>query len=179
MLTTKTQNITRNEILTGNNLPMKRKYLFKVSIILISLFILSCNSNIIFDDIQKISSSGWKQDDLITFRVPVNDTTPAYNIYLHLRNTNNYEYSNLWLFITTIAPNGENMRDTTEFFLADPSGEWLGKGLGSVNTMLVPYKTNIRFPYRGIYTFEIQQGMRKEVLENILDIGIRIQPFKK
>jgi gliding motility-associated lipoprotein GldH len=152
--------------------------IFKTSIVLI-LFSLnfSCKSGIIYDDIQKISPEGWTAEEIISFRAPVNDTTSSYNIYLHVRNTSKYEYSNLWLFINTIAPNGESIRDTTEFFLADPSGQWLGKGLGAVNTMLLPYKVNVRFPHRGIYTFEIQHGMRKEILENILDVGIRIQQY--
>jgi gliding motility-associated lipoprotein GldH len=157
---------------------MKMSQVVKILIVLVLFLTLSCNSNVIYDNIQKISSDGWTKEETISFRAPVNDTTHSYNIYLHIRNTSKYEYSNLWLFINTIAPNGESLSDTTEFFLADPSGQWLGKGLGSVNTMLIPYRVNVRFPHRGIYTFEIKQGMRKEILENILDVGIRIQQFR-
>jgi gliding motility-associated lipoprotein GldH len=143
---------------------------------LLALFFSSCIGNLLFDDVQKINPDGWNEKDIIKFQAPVNDISSSYNIYLHLRNSNDYEYSNLWLFISTISPGSNRMTDTVEFILADPTGQWLGKGLGSINTSLIPYKQNIRFPQRGIYTFEIKQGMRKEVLDNILDVGIRIEP---
>ncbi len=145
-------------------------------IFIILFFFTSCTGNILFDDIHEISSVGWNANDKLIFRVPVNDISGSYNIYLHIRNSNDYEYSNLWLFLTTTSPGGISMTDTVEFVLADPSGQWLGSGLGSINTSLIPYKQNVRFPQRGIYSFEIQQGMRKEVLENIMDIGVRIEP---
>jgi gliding motility-associated lipoprotein GldH len=80
------------------------------------------------------------------------------------------------LFITTSSPGNETVHDTIEFILSDAEGHWLGKGLGSVNSMLVPYKRNIKFHYMGIYTFGIQQGMRQDDLRGIVDIGMRIQP---
>ncbi len=157
---------------------MKRVWIHYVALVISGLILISCTGNLLFDDVEKIDPNGWKAGDMLTFKAPVSDTSSSYNIFLHIRNSNDYEYSNLWLFITTTSPGGESMRDTVEFILADPSGQWLGRGLGAINTSLLPYKQNIRFPQRGIYTFELQQGMRKEVLENILDIGIRIQPVQ-
>lgn len=144
--------------------------------LIVTLIVSACTGNLLFDDVQKINPNGWNSTEIIKFQAPVNDISSSYNIYLHIRNSNDYEYSNLWLFISTVSPGNNRMTDTVEFILADPTGQWLGKGLGSINTSLIPYKQNIRFPQRGIYTFEIKQGMRKEVLDNILDVGIRIEP---
>ncbi|MBN1117142.1 MAG: gliding motility lipoprotein GldH [Bacteroidales bacterium] len=138
-------------------------------------FLIACTGNVAYDDVQKVDKEGWQAGDVFSFNVPVADTASAFDILIHIRNNNNYEYSNLWLFIDTKAPNGNHMRDTVEFILADPSGKWLGKGLGAINTMLIPYKPNIKFPNSGIYIFDIQQGMRKETLENIMDVGVRVQ----
>lgn len=149
---------------------------FNKILLILFLTLTSCTGNVMFDDVQKINPDGWNANEKITFQAPVNDISNSYNIYLHIRNSNDFEYSNLWLFITTISPGDISMTDTVEFILADPSGQWLGSGLGSINTSLIPYKQNIRFPQRGIYTFEIRQGMRKELLDNIMDIGIRIEP---
>lgn len=142
---------------------------------LLVMLSVSCSKNVVFDDVARISDEGWQAGQKYTFQVPVSDTLAAYDILIHSRNKSSYEFSNLWLFIETIAPSGESMRDTTQIILADETGHWLGHGLSSVNTMLTPYKTNIRFPYRGIYVFEIRQGMRKEMLEDIIDIGLRVQ----
>ncbi len=151
---------------------VKLKFFLFIGIVVVA----SCISgDILFDEVKEIETTSWNADDEISFSVPVNDTTASYNIYLHVRNNTSYEYSNLWMFIKTTAPGGQSITDTVEFYLADDAGHWLGRGLGSINTMLLPYKANIKFPNRGIYTFDLKQGMRKEELNNILDVGIRIQ----
>jgi gliding motility-associated lipoprotein GldH len=148
----------------------------KISVIGFSfLLLLSCSNNRIFDEVQKIPNSGWEKTDSKSFTISINDTTNSYDIFLHLRNQKTYDKSNLWLFVKTSAPNGDQITDTLEFFLAEPDGRWLGSGLGSINSMLIPYKLNIRFPYRGIYIFEFKQAMRVDVLEGIIDIGLRVQ----
>ena len=66
-------------------------------------------------------------------------------------------------------------RDTVEIILADEHGKWQGKGAASVFTLYYPYQTNIRFPLRGIYTFDIEQAMWIKDLKHISDIGLRIE----
>jgi gliding motility-associated lipoprotein GldH len=158
-----------------DNSMLKKKYSSFVLVFLL-LGLISCNSNRLFDEVQKIPARGWESNESKKFTISVNDTNVVYDIFLHLRSKSTYDYSNLWMFIKTSAPNNQKITDTVEFFLADASGKKLGKGLGSVNSMLIPYKKNIKFPYRGIYVFEFQQAMRQDVLEGILDIGMRVQP---
>jgi len=136
---------------------------------------MACSESRIYDNLETFEEDIWNANDIIRFDVAVNDTALAYDLLVHLRNTGDYQYSNLWLFVETKAPSGAVMRDTVEFILADNSGVWLGNGISSVKSMLVPYKLNIRFPYRGIYTFGFQQGMRDEELSGIKNIGLRIQ----
>lgn len=138
----------------------------------------SCGTDKVFDEVVTIEQAIWDKDEVLKFNVPISDTSAGYDILVHLRNGSNYKYSNLWLFIETSAPNGNQLRDTAEFTLADPSGKWLGKGIGDVNSQLLRYKTNIRFPYRGIYKISLEQAMREEELEEIMDVGIRIQEHK-
>lgn len=142
--------------------------------LLLAIIFVTCSNHKVFDEVRGIPNDEWHLANKLEFTVPINDTSAAFDILVHIRNANEYEYSNLWMFISTTAPNGESMTDTVEFFLAAPSGKWLGSGLGSVNSMLIPYKSNIRFPFRGIYQFELKQGMRKETLPGIMDVGIRI-----
>jgi hypothetical protein len=42
-----------------------------------------------------------------------------------------------------------------------------------------PYKTNIRFPIPGIYTFTIEQAMWIRDLKNISNIGLMIEKAGK
>jgi gliding motility-associated lipoprotein GldH len=148
----------------------KLHYLF----LLLALFAVACSNHKVFDEVLSVQNNEWNSSNKLEFTVPINDTASAFDISIHVRNSNDYEYSNLWLFIATEAPTGISMVDTVEFFLAEPSGKWLGTGLGAVNSMLIPYKSNIRFPNRGIYHFELKHAMRQEQLLGIMDIGIRI-----
>lgn len=144
-------------------------------ILLSALIAVACSNNKVFDEVRSISNDEWGSSDNLKFTVPISDTNAAFDISFHFRNSNDYEYSNLWLFVTTEAPTGISLVDTVEFFLADPSGKWLGSGLGSINSMLIPYKSNIRFPHRGIYNFELKHAMRQENLSGIMDVGILIE----
>jgi gliding motility-associated lipoprotein GldH len=149
-----------------------KKIIFLVAIV---FALLACNDNRIFDEVRKFPSDEWKVNDSVKFLVNVADTLTAYDISIHIRNDRRYAYSNLWMFIETSSPAGAVLRDTVEFVLADDNGQWLGQGLYSINSMLMPYKTNVRFPYRGIYTFTLQQAMRKESIYGIKDIGLQVE----
>lgn len=138
-----------------------------------SLF--SCDRYKVYDHVIKIPRSGWNADQPVTFDLTVSDTAKKYDLLIHFRNSKSYEFNNVWFFIETVAPNGNMLRDTFEIRLADNSGRWMGKGIGDVNQMHVPYKSNFTFQGRGIYHVKIQQAMREETLENVLDIGLRLQ----
>jgi gliding motility-associated lipoprotein GldH len=142
---------------------------------LIILIGISCDKNRVYDHIVSLSSKGWTADKGVEFDMPVDDPRRAYDILLHLRNTGDYKYSNIWLFIETKSPGGNSLRDTFEIKLANESGRWIGKGIGNVYEVLVPYKQNILFPNRGIYQVTISQAMREQAIEHLLDVGLRLQ----
>ena len=153
---------------------MFRKSDLLIIIIAFGILFLSCKQNQVFDEVVSVPGDGWNLSDTIRFNVAISDTSASYDILLHIRNEKSFKYSNLWLFVETTGPNGQTLRDTLEIMLADEEGNWLGKGIGSVNTLLIPYITQVGFKYRGIYTFAITQGMRDNLLEDILNVGLRI-----
>lgn len=146
-----------------------------LAFVLVLLTFTSCDSKKIFEENQKVDTSGWKVNETYRFSPEILDTTQVSNIYINVRNSGNYEWSNLYLFIKTTAPNGAVIKDTVNLLLADERGKWLGNGFGSIFDNQIAYKKNIGFPTKGIYVFEIKHGMRTSNLENILDVGIRIE----
>jgi gliding motility-associated lipoprotein GldH len=138
------------------------------------VFLLSCNRNKVFEEFITLPES-WNNSNVLHFNVNITDTTAAQNVLISLRYTGKYEFSNLYLFVTAQSPNGNTMRDTVEVVLADAHGKWLGKGAASIFTQYWPYKTNIRFPLPGIYTFTVEQAMWINDLKNINDVGLRIE----
>lgn len=120
----------------------------------------------------------WNRNNLLVFNVEIADTVNPHNIYVNVRNGGQYQYSNLYIFIKTVSPSGQWIRDTVECTLADEKGRWLGSGLGDIYALQTPYKLNVRFPYHGIYSFELEQAMRTEELKQIFDIGIRVEKIE-
>lgn len=96
-------------------------------------------------------------------------------MYVNLRNSVDYSYSNIWLFLTIKPPKGQTVADTVEFVLADPSGKWFGNGYGKLRDNKLLYRRNVYFPATGVYTITVQHGMRTETLEGIYDVGIRLE----
>ena len=138
------------------------------------LVMLSCGKSPLFEEFISLPET-WNSNHVVHFDVNVTDTAANENVFISVRNTGQYEFSNLYLFVTANSPNGSSIRDTVEIVLADEHGKWLGKGAASVFTFYYPYKTNIRFPLRGIYTFDIEQAMWIKELKHIRDIGLRIE----
>ncbi|MFC2118574.1 gliding motility lipoprotein GldH [Bacteroidota bacterium] len=147
----------------------------KVFLLIACIFFLSCDANKVFEENIEIPAAGWDKNYFAEFIVDISDTNSFYNFYVNIRNGSKYPNSNLFLFINTKAPNGDFLKDTVEFIIADERGKWLGSGLGNVWSNQIQYKRNIKFRTAGQYIFTIQQGMRIKVLPSIKNIGLRIE----
>lgn len=157
----------------------------KISVLLIGLNVCSCDSNYVFDEYQSVSNK-WHKDSLVTFKFSPPDTLNPYNVFVNLRNNNDYKYSNLFLLVSTKFPNGKVVKDTLEYKMTKPNGEFLGTGFSDIKENKLWYKENVIFNESGIYEFSIQQAMREngqvngiENLKGILDVGLRIEKAKE
>ena len=153
----------------------QRKIKYSAVLFLISvLFFTSCDRARIFEKNLDIPETGWKTDNILKFDVDIKDASTPTNFYVNVRNADGYPYSNIYLFIKTKFPNGKMSNDTLECILADEKGKWLGNGLGDIYDNQILFKKNVRFPLAGKYTFEIQHGMRADIVPLIMDVGLRI-----
>jgi gliding motility-associated lipoprotein GldH len=149
-----------------------------VLLLAMTAMLFACDRNRVFEQNQAIANHRWNRSNVLVFNVEITDTINPHNIYVNVRNGGQYQYSNLFLFIKTMSPSGHWIRDTIECTLANEKGRWLGSGLGDIVTLQIPYKVNVRFPYPGLYSFEIEQAMRAEELKQVFDIGLRIERMK-
>jgi len=148
-------------------------------IVFLSLFSLAaCNMSSTFEKNIKIPDYSWDLNNIIRLNADIEDTINAHNIYINVRNASGYQFSNLFLFLTTKTPRGETARDTVELTLADAHGKWLGNGLGDIWDNRILLKKNFRFPEAGTWHFELQQAMRINPLPQIMDVGMRIEKSK-
>ena len=149
-----------------------------IQLILVALVFITCDRTRVFESYHEIDPGGWNKDSVVTFTFNIEDTVQGHNLYIDLRNKGNYPNSNIWLFLSVDSPDGISLSDTIEFTLADPAGRWLGSGLGDLYDNQFVYRSNVYFPLRGTYMFNIQHGMRSEILEGIRDVGIRVEKIK-
>ncbi len=155
-----------------------RKHLRLIVALLFSsmVFLLSCNNNdIIYEKTKKLPNAEWQMDEVQKFNVEIDDTIAHYDFSIVIRNTIDYNYANLFVFLNTLTPDDEIAKDTLQFLLADKEGKWLGKGKGNFKESVFLLQHGIMFSQQGTYSFEFTQGMREETLVGIADIGIRIE----
>jgi gliding motility-associated lipoprotein GldH len=151
----------------------------RISLIFLLIFSLpaiqSCDSKRIFEENRTIDKSVWNSSDKVIFNVTIEDIRTPYNFHFNVRNAGDYPYSNLYLFLKTVFPDGRVARDTIECQLADYDGKWLGSGISDVKFNRFLFKKGVRYPQAGQYIFEIEQAMRVKDLKGITDIGIRLE----
>ncbi|MEI7596648.1 MAG: gliding motility lipoprotein GldH [Bacteroidota bacterium] len=151
------------------------RVILQIVVLFIVLFSVSCDKNVLYVENQTLANSVWKKQDKLSFTADIQDTINPINVYLSVRNKGDYSYSNLYLFLNTIFPNGQVSRDTMECFLADPKGKWLGSGIGDIKSVELLFIKNVRFVAKGKYTFEFQQAMRDDELKGIYEFGLKIE----
>ena len=76
------------------------------------LGLISCDSNRTFDTYNSVENNIWLEGDVIEFQVEVEDTISKNNIFINIRNTKEYEFSNLFLIASMEFPNGLKVIDT-------------------------------------------------------------------
>lgn len=141
----------------------------------------SCDSNRVFDEYKSVPNS-WNKNEVISFNYQTTDSVQPHNLFVNIRNNNNYKYSNLFLLVELNYPNGKSTKDTLEYLMAKPNGELLGSGFSDVKENKLWFKENFVFSETGNYQINIQHAMRAngivkgvENLEGITDIGFRVE----
>ncbi len=163
---------------------MQRRINGILSTVGLCVLILACDSKATFD-VYKSMPNKWHKDSLASFNFRAPDTINNYNLYVNLRNTNDYKFNNLYLIVELNYPNGKTVKDTLEYKMAAPNGELLGEGFTDVKENRLwykGYKTPFKFTEDGDYKVNIQHAMRNngevngiENLEGITDIGFRVE----
>ena len=152
--------------------------------VMLMLSFVSCDSNRVFDEYKSVSGE-WDKDNTVAFKVTPPDSTKAYNLYVNLRHTEDYKFSNLLLIVELNYPNGKTQRDTLEYIMANKDGTFLGAGFTDIKESKLWYKGHKEpfvFDETGEYTINIQHAMREngsikgiDKLEGITDVGFRIE----
>jgi gliding motility-associated lipoprotein GldH len=148
-------------------------------LLLVAILFFSCDKKRVFDEYKSVGS-GWNKDSIVTFNLPELDSTKHYNLYINLRDNNNYQYNNIFLIVAMEKPNGFTKVDTLEYQMANPDGTLLGDGFSDIKESKLFYKENVNF--NGKYKIHVKQAVREngkvpgvKLLDGITDVGFRIE----
>lgn len=153
-----------------------------IFLLLSACLFISCDQNLVDSQSVSFSDAKWDLLQAPVFKFEPVDTVNSYDLFLHLRNNHDFEYSNLYLIAEMKFPQGKIVTDTLEYSMATPQGAFLGKGYSDVYENKLWYKEAVRFRESGTYLLTLRHAMRKNgsidgiaQLEGILDIGYSIE----
>lgn len=157
----------------------------RVLLIIGLLLFMACDTQNEVGEMKSIIG-GWKINDEVQFTLPRLDSLKQYDVFLHLRNTNEYPYNNIFLIVTMNFPHGKTITDTLEYRMAAPDGTWLGNGIGNVKESKLWYKEGVTFFESGNYSLTVSQAVRNNgnvagvsELKGITEVGYSIQEALK
>lgn len=147
-------------------------------LIILGVLISSCSeSGVVVNQSLPVKDTNWKSGDSLVYDFKIVDTINYFDFSILVRNTENYQWSNIYLFSDLTFPNGKTRRDTVEVLLADQYGNWKGNNSGTIITTTARFMQHRKFPMSGDYKISITHGMREEILNEVTDVGIKIKQW--
>ena len=141
--------------------------------IVCGLWLSSCQTVDLYERVVSIPKQEWKSNFKPQFNFTIKDTQSRYNIYVVLRHNEKYEFNNLWISLTYQLKGQQPVAGQYELPLAN-NERWLGTAMDDLYEHWVQVAKSVSLK-EGEYTFTIGQIMRKDPLENVLNVGLRIE----
>lgn len=142
--------------------------------VLIILSLASCREQSLIDENKAIHERRWFREQEPIFTVKVDSPTTAYDLFLNIRNSVNFQFSDLFLEVEQRNPDSTRINYVVKIKMTNGEGLWIGKGSGNLYSQQVRFLSDYHFPDSGMYTFKVKQNMRANPVEGIHDVGIRI-----
>lgn len=147
-------------------------------ILLLSLcFLISCDSNRIYEDNLEFKDRAWKVTEEARFNFTIPDTSRRYNLYYNVRNSLDYPYARIFITYHLYDSTGSELTKKLVFhdLFDQKTGRPLGdSGLGDLYDHRFPLE-NRRFGYRGKYSIKLDQFMRQDTLQGVVAVGVRVE----
>lgn len=138
----------------------------------------SCTTIDLYEKVAPVPTHNWQSSFKPSFTFTIKDTAAPYQLFIILRHNNQYSYNNLWVNLHTKSPDGTTAKAQYELPLATNEKGWLGTGMDDLydhRIALTPPNQNFYFKKPGTYTFILEHIMRQDPLENVMNVGLRIE----
>lgn len=133
----------------------------------------------------KTLDGNWASSQTLSFAFEEGLLETPHHLYFHVRNTDAYAFSNIFLIARLKDSTAVLVTDTLEYAMATPEGAWIGKGFGEVKESVLWWKENLALKTKGPLTVEVEHAMRASgkaegvaALEGIVAVGLGVVPQK-
>lgn len=152
---------------------MRRSFIF-VSLVLF----FSCDSNRVFEDNVDFADRTWKISEPALLEFQIADVSKSYNLYFDIRNSIDYPYSRIFVNCSLQDSAGRELskKQLAEYLFDQKTGKPHGSsGLGDIYDHQFPIASKMKFDKSGKYKVRLEQFMRKDTLQGILAVGLRVE----
>ena len=148
---------------------------FKTCLVIASYAALveSCTTVDLYEKDVTIPRFKWKSNFKPEFTFLIKDTTVRYQLFLVLRHNEKYNYNNIWINFYSQPPGDTVHKAPYELQLAN-NERWLGTGMDDIYEHRIELTKPIQLR-AGSYHFKVEQIMREDPLENVMDVGLRVE----
>ena len=155
-----------------------KKLVYTSYLFLLVSILFSCTTIDIFEKSVAIPGHEWKSSYRPSFEFNITDTTTTYNVFLVFRHTEKYNFNNIFINLYVKGPGMDStIKIQQDVLLATNEKGWLGTGMDDV----YEHRSTLaaRQPLKaGTYTFTIEQIMREDPLQEVLNVGLRLEKEK-
>lgn len=148
-------------------------------ILVVILLASSCNTLDVFEKDVAIPGQAWSSGFKPEITFDITDTASLYNIFVVVRHTDAYRYNNIWMNVYTRVPNDTARTQRLDLRLATDDRGWLGSGMDDIfEHRILITNTPQQLNRKGSYSFKLENIMREDPLQHVLNVGIRVEKTK-
>jgi gliding motility-associated lipoprotein GldH len=139
----------------------------------------SCTTTDVFEKNVTIPKHEWSSKFKPEIRFEITDTLSNYNIFAVIRHTDAYRYKNIWINMYMQMPGDTMIMQRLDLRLATDDKGWLGSGMDDIfeHRILVTQQP-VLLKKAGSYLFRLENIMREDPLEHVMNVGIRVEKVK-
>jgi gliding motility-associated lipoprotein GldH len=142
--------------------------------VLVIFLLNSCTTIDLFEKTVSIPGHSWNSSYRPSFTFTIKDTLAAYQPFLVLRHTEKYNYTNIYVNFRVQAPGQDSAQSIMKDLVLATNAGWLGTGMDDIYEHRIPLG-DMQTLKAGTYTFILEQIMREDPLQHVLNVGIRLE----
>jgi gliding motility-associated lipoprotein GldH len=138
----------------------------------------ACDQERIYEHQVDFEQKAWLVNNKPRFDFEIKDHSKNYNIYYTVRNSLEFLFSRIFVSYSLQDSLGTALKQelASGFLFDQKTGAPLGdSGIGDLFDSRIPLVTNYHFDKPGVYSLILEQFNRKDTLQGVLAVGVRVE----